>query len=351
VFDIVLGDVMGKGIPAALVGAAVKSQFQRFASTTGPAGRRLPCAEPAEIVAAVHDQVSETLIELGRFVTAIYARFDVSRSTMTYVDCGHTDALHHRADVGKVSLLHAKLEGRTNLPLGFARETRYEQVSVPFGPGDTFLLYSDGLTEARTPGGTFFGVDAVATALVRAKDQHAQALVDRICGEVERFSGSAGVHDDLTCIAVRVTGTPAPSRLCLEVDNVSGALARVRRFVSEVCAAIPGCPFGDDQVAELHLALTEAAANVFDHAYRGGPGTLRIEAFWSPADLRFRLIDRGSAFDPATAKPPRFDGSSDGGFGVYIIREIMDVFDYTRGDGGSNILDLVKRIPGKEGAR
>ena len=43
--------------------------------------------------------------------------------------------------------------------------------------------------------------------------------------------------------------------------------------------------------------------------------------------------------------------SSDGGFGVYIIREIMDVFDYTRGDGGSNILDLVKRIPGKEGAR
>lgn len=351
VFDVVLGDVMGKGIPAALVGAAVKSQFQRFASTTGPAGRKLPCAEPAEIVAAVHDQVSETLIELGRFVTAIYARFDVHRGTMTYVDCGHTDALHHRADVAKVDLLHAKLQGRTNLPLGFSRETRYEQVSVPFGPGDTFLFYSDGLTEARAPAGTFFGVDAVATSLTRGSEQKAQALVDRLCGEVERFSGSAGIHDDLTCIAVRVTGTAPSCRLCLEVDNVSGSLARVRRFVSDVCAAIPGAPFGDDQVAELHLALTEAAANVFDHAYKGGPGTLRIEALWGDGDLRFRLIDRGIPFDPATAKPPRFDGSTDGGFGVYIIREIMDVFDYTRGDGGSNVLDLVKRMPGKEGAR
>lgn len=351
VFDVVLGDVMGKGIPAALVGAAVKSQFQRFASTTGPAGRKLPCAEPAEIVAAVHEQVTETLIELGRFVTAIYARFDVTTGKMTYVDCGHTDALHHRADVDKVDLLHTKPRGRTNLPLGFARETRYEQVQVPFGPSDTFLFYSDGLTEARAPGGTFYGVDAVATALARGREQRAQVLVDRICGEVERFSASAGIHDDLTCIAVRITGTPLPSRLCLEVENVHGALARVRQFVTEVCAAVPGKPFGDDEVAELHLALTEAASNVFEHAYGGGTGTLRIEALWSPAELRFRLLDRGRPFDPARAKPPRFDGSVDGGFGVYIIRQIMDLFDYTRGEGDANVLELVKRLPRKDGAR
>jgi sigma-B regulation protein RsbU (phosphoserine phosphatase) len=351
VIDVVLGDVMGKGIPAALVGAAVKSQFQRFASTEGPAGRKLPSSEPAEIVAAVHAQVSETLIELGRFVTAIYARFDVNKGTMTYVDCGHTDALHHRADVRKVDLLHTKLKGKTNLPLGFARDTRYEQVEIPFGPTDTFLFYSDGLTEARAPGGTFFGVDAVATSLARGKDLRAQALVDRICGEVERFSGNEGIHDDLTCIAVRVTGSPPPCLLCLEVDNESGSLARVRRFVSEVCASIPGAPFGDEQVAELHLALTEASSNVFDHAYHGGPGTLRIEAIWSPSEVRFRLLDRGTPFDPARAKPPRFDGTADGGFGVYIIRQIMDLFDYTRGEGGVNVLELAKRVPGKDGAR
>lgn len=351
VFDLVLGDVMGKGIPAALVGAAVKSQFQRFASTSGPAGRKIPCAEPAEIVAAVHDQVTETLIELGRFVTAIYARFDVAQGKMVYVDCGHTDALHHRSDVDKVDLLHTKLKGRTNLPLGFARETRYEQVTVPFGPADTFLFYSDGLTEARAPGGTFYGVDAVATALARGKEQRAQLLVDRICGEVEKFSASAGIHDDLTCIAVRVTGTPPGSRLCLEVDNERGSLARVRNFVTEVCETIPGRPFGNEQIAELHLALTEASSNVFDHAYGGGPGVLRIEALWSAAELRFRLLDRGTPFDPQRAKPPRFDGTSDGGFGVYIIRQIMDLFDYTRGDGNVNVLELVKRLPRKDGAR
>jgi serine phosphatase RsbU (regulator of sigma subunit)/anti-sigma regulatory factor (Ser/Thr protein kinase) len=349
IFDLVLGDVMGKGIPAALVGAAVKSQFQRFGSTSGPAGRRLPCAEPAEIVTAVHEQVSETLIELGRFVTAIYARFDVFQGKLTYVDCGHTDALHHRADVDKVDVLHMKVSGRTNLPLGFARDTRYEQVVLPIGPGDTILFYSDGLTEARAPGGTFYGVDAVATAVARGREQRPQALVDRICGDVERFSAGAGIHDDLTCIAVRVTGTPPPSLLCVEVDNEPGSLGKVRRFVTDVCAAVPGNRFADEQVAELHLALTEASSNVFEHAYGGGAGTLRIEAQWNDHELRFRLVDRGAAFDPARARPPRFDGSSDGGLGIYLIRQIMELIDYTRSEAGLNVLELAKRLPPKDG--
>jgi anti-sigma regulatory factor (Ser/Thr protein kinase) len=288
-------------------------------------------------------------MELGRFVTAVYARFDVLNGRLTYVDCGHTDALHHRADVDKVDVLHAKVKGRRNLPLGFARDTRYEQVVVPVAPGDTVLFYSDGLTEARAPGGTFYGVDAVATALARGREQRAQLLVDRICGDVERFAGGAGIHDDLTCIAVRVTGAPMAPTRCFEVDNRPGALGRVRRFVTDVCAAIPGAFFADEHVAELHLALTEAASNVFDHAYGGGPGTLRIEARWNDEELRFRLIDRGVTFDPAQAKPPRFDGSTDGGLGIYLIRQIMDVFDYTRGEDGLNVLELAKRLPRKDG--
>jgi len=104
-------------------------------------------------------------------------------------------------------------------------------------------------------------------------------------------------------------------------------------------------------VAELHLALTEAASNVFDHAYHGGAGTLRVEALWDPSEVRFRLLDRGTPFDPARARPPRFDGTADGGFGVYIIRQIMDLFDYTRGQGDVNVLELVKRLPRKDGAR
>jgi len=350
VFDLVLGDVMGKGIPAALVGAAVKSQFQRFGSTAGPAGRRLPCSEPAEIVSAVHEQVNDTLIDLGRFVTAIYARFDVVNGRMTYVDCGHTDALHHRADVDKVDILHSEVQGRVNLPLGFARDTRYRQVTVPFGPADTFLFYSDGLTEAREPGGTFFGVEAVAAALVRGGRQRAQALIDRICTEVESFADGVGIHDDLTCIAVRVTGTPSSTHRCLELVNERGALAAARAFVTEVCEALPGRPLSEEQIAELHLALTEAAANVFEHAYGGGAGSLRIEADWNEMELRFRLLDTGTPFDPATAKPPRFDGSADGGLGIHMIRQIVDLFDYTRGEDGVNRLDLVKRLPRKEGA-
>jgi len=347
IFDLVLGDVMGKGIPAALVGAAVKSQFLRFASTTRPSGRRIAPSEPSAIVAAVHRQVAGQLIDLGRFVTAIYARFDVRSRLLTYVDCGHTDALRYRAAAESVDICHADLPRGVNLPLGFTHNARYEQVSVPFDPGDVFLFYSDGITEARAVDGEFYGVESLAQTLRQSHGKGAQGLAETIRSEAVAFAGERGIEDDLTCIVVKVEGDSDRERPYLEVRNVKGALGRVRKFVTSVCEQLSGTPVATDEIAELHVALTEAASNVFRHAYHDAPdGLLRIEAFVEADELHFVLTDTGAAFDISQVKPPRFDGSVAGGFGVYLIRQIMDIIDYTREPGGLNRLELIRRLPG-----
>ena len=95
--DVIVGDVMGKGIPAALLGAATKSHFlqalSRLISLAAPG--TLP--EPKDIVTLAHSEVARQLIELESFVTVCYARFDLENRRVDFVDCGHTTTIHFQA--------------------------------------------------------------------------------------------------------------------------------------------------------------------------------------------------------------------------------------------------------------
>ena len=94
--DIIIGDVMGKGIPAALMGAAIKNQFVRAINhlIAKEGIGRIP--EPEEIVRRVHSELTAELIKLDSFVTLCYARVDLNGSRLSFVDCGHAKSLHFR---------------------------------------------------------------------------------------------------------------------------------------------------------------------------------------------------------------------------------------------------------------
>lgn len=200
-FDVIVGDVMGKGIPAALLGAATKGQFLRamnhLMSSSG--ARRFP--EPEEIVAAVHSEVIEQFIGLESFVTLCYARFDLERHRVDFVGCGHTRPIHFLRCTGTCR----RLEGE-NVPLGFSEQETYKQVSISIDAGDVFFFYSDGLTEVQNGAGELFGEDRLS-ALVQANGRLGpEALIDRIHTAVAAFSSSEVFADDLTCVAVQIQG-------------------------------------------------------------------------------------------------------------------------------------------------
>jgi sigma-B regulation protein RsbU (phosphoserine phosphatase) len=337
--DIIVGDVMGKGIPAALLGAATKSHFlqalSRLISLAAPG--TLP--EPKDIVTLAHSEVARQLIELESFVTVCYARFDLQNNRVDFVDCGHTTTIHFQARTGTCAMLQGE-----NLPLGVSEKEIYEQTRVALHTGDVLLFYSDGLTETRNSAGELFGIERLAECVRTHGRLEPEQLIDQIRQAAVAFSNSETFGDDLTCVAVKIEERELPlARAELEISSDLNELGRARAFVRDVCRTLPGPALDEESVSQLELAITEAASNVMRHAYRGRPEQLiQLDAEVFADRIVLRLHHLGETFDPGAVKTPAFDGTQDGGFGMYIIEQSVDDVQYYRDERGRNCIALVK---------
>ncbi len=198
-FDLVAADVMGKGVAAALMGAATKTQFLRVLAShrSDAASGKLPSVE--SIVSSVHRQLTPDLAELESFVTLVYGRFDLDAGEFTYVDCGHTATIHFNAATGECEFLKG-----LNVPLGCSLEERYRSASASFSPGDIFLFYSDGVTDAQNAAGECLSPVKLAKAVVEMRGGSARQLVERVIQDVRDFTGRTQALDDVTCVAVKI---------------------------------------------------------------------------------------------------------------------------------------------------
>lgn len=337
--DVIVGDVMGKGVPAALMGAAIKSYLLRALSQLQSAALDRTIPTPQEIVRAVHAEVTGQFIQLERFATLCYARFDLAARRVDWVDCGHTKTLHFHRRAGGCETLDAG----QNMPLGFSEREVYTQVSQPFETGDLFLFYSDGVTEAQNEDGAQFGAERLR-ALVEAHPDHGpEALVRTIRDAVVAFSGSERMADDLTCVAVRIGDLAAPdAHAVFPAVSRLDQLAPIRDFVEGFCLALTP-PLAEERLTALILAVNEAAANVIRHAYAGRPDApFQVVADADAAQVCVGLHHQGIDFDPSLVPLPSFDGTRDGGFGVYMIAECVDDVRYARDEGGTSRIELVK---------
>ena len=179
--DIVVGDVMGKGIPAALMGAATKLQFSRSLaellttrqSRTGP-------PEPCEIVTAVNHAMAPHLQALEAFVTLVYLRINVAHDTITWVGCGHEESLVLHANGASESLANQ------HPPLGILKDEQFVQESCSFGSGSALFLCSDGATDALLSNGEHLGRAKVNEAVCTAcsdptRAQHVDSWIAPRC--------------------------------------------------------------------------------------------------------------------------------------------------------------------------
>ena len=330
---------MGKGIPAALLGAATKSHFLRALSDLMVLSKDSKLPEPKEIVMLAHAELVRHLIDLDSFVTLCYARLDMSRCSLDLVDCGHTGIVHLHGKTGLHEILHGD-----NLPLGVREGEIYDQISVPFEPGDLFLFYSDGITEARSSTGELFGPQRLEECVVSNGQLEPASLVEAVRQAVATFTGSGRLTDDLTSVAIRVQERQLPiARQELEIGSDLKQLRQAREFVRAFCRNLPGPPLDEDSVAALELAVNEAASNIMKHAYHGREDQwIHLEAEAFPGRLAIQLHHFGDAFDPSTAPPPPLDGSRESGFGAYIIARSVDEVRYYRDERGRNCIALVK---------
>jgi sigma-B regulation protein RsbU (phosphoserine phosphatase) len=338
--DVIVADVMGKGIPAALLGAATKSQFLEALSHLIALSQPGQLPEPKDIVTLAHAEMVQQLITLESFVTLCYARLDLNEQRLTLVDCGHTGVIHFCATTGLCTMVHG-----TNLPLGIRAGEIYEQISVAFAPGDVLLFYSDGVTEARNSAGELFGAARLADCVRSHGARDPEALVEAIRQAVCTFAESNQLSDDLTCVAIKVEDRQMPlTRTELELRSDLTELRRARAFVRSVCNALPGTPLAAARVTELELAVNEATSNIIKHAYHGRTDQrIYLEAETFPDQVAIRLYHIGDPCDPSSVAPPALDGSQESGFGLYLIRQSVDDVRYYCDARGRHCIALVKR--------
>ncbi len=184
---IVIADVSGKGVPAAILMAFLRASL-RAASHIGYA---------THISMAKVNFLLWESIERNQFVTAIYGILDASNRTLSYSNGGHNPPLLIKAGD------EARFVDYGQQPLGMFRDTRYHEYHLILEPGDVLVLYTDGATEANSPTGEEFGRDRLVAAVKESIDRPAREMIASIQMAILEWTASVGASDDVTLFIIK----------------------------------------------------------------------------------------------------------------------------------------------------
>ena len=187
-FGFIVGDVAGKGAPAALLAAAVVGMFSAEATYR---------SNPADVITRLNHGLFRRAIE-SRFLTTFYGIIRTD-GRFTYCNAGHNaPVLVSAADVRRLET------GGT--VLGLFEGAAFEEEIVVLQPGDLIVAFSDGVTEALNPSGDEFTDDRLLASLDRSRGRPPQEVLDGLLGDVRAFCADATQNDDLTIVMVRYDG-------------------------------------------------------------------------------------------------------------------------------------------------
>jgi sigma-B regulation protein RsbU (phosphoserine phosphatase) len=188
---IVVGDVSGKGAPAAIY-AALVSGILRSHAPIEPG--------PAEMLSAVNFSLGERRID-GQFVSLIYAVWDDRNRTLQVANSGLPRPIYYHD--GKIEIIEA-----TGLPLGLFDEADYDELSFRAKPGDMFVFFSDGILDASNKAEELFGRERVGEIVAANPNASADEVVKLLFKAVAEHASGEEAFDDQTVVAIRVKGTP-----------------------------------------------------------------------------------------------------------------------------------------------
>ncbi|MDX1663958.1 MAG: PP2C family protein-serine/threonine phosphatase [Candidatus Promineifilaceae bacterium] len=184
---ILIADVVDKGVGAALFMALCWALLHTYA-------RRYP-DEPGRVLTATNRRILRDT-HAGQFVTVFFGVLDTEAGTLRYANAGHPPALRLRD--GSLTPL-----SRTGIPLGILEEEQWAQETALLEPGDLWLLYTDGVTEAQNRRGEFFEMERLVDALYRNAQATAEEIAAALLDEIETFAGGAPQADDITLLVLK----------------------------------------------------------------------------------------------------------------------------------------------------
>jgi sigma-B regulation protein RsbU (phosphoserine phosphatase) len=186
---ITITDVVGKGVPAALLVSTVRATFHSLAQNEFSLRSVLRKA----------NRLFRESAEEGKYATVFYGELDIPSRRLMYINAGHPYPIHLR---GRGEPERLETGGP---PIGLLPDSRYVEGVTQLEEGDVLALYTDGVTEASNPSEEQYGSERLAATLARTRSQSASAICRSVFDDVQVFSGSAALQDDRTVVVLKAT--------------------------------------------------------------------------------------------------------------------------------------------------
>jgi anti-sigma regulatory factor (Ser/Thr protein kinase) len=308
---IVVGDCVGRGLPAAAIMGQLRSSARALLLTG---------AEPAVLLEQLDSAAS--LIPNAYCTTVFLAILDTDSGVLQYSNAGHMPAILAAAGSGTTVLTDAR-----SVPLAVRRDGPRPQASQVLPQASTLMVFTDGLVE-RKHESIDDGIARAADVLVDTMRLPLDAVADALLGEL---APAAGYDDDVAMVIYRHELVP----LRIESDATADKLAGIRR---RLAGWLRAADVPDELAADIVLVVNEACSNSVEHAYRGhSVGTMLLEVDAVEGEVHARIRDWGSWKKPAVN--PGY-----GGRGLILIRAISDSVELDCTPAGTTI-DINFRLP------
>lgn len=327
-----IGDVSGKGVPAALVMAVAHTLFRSISAHE---------SNPARIMQALNETSCQRN-EQNMFVTMFIGVLDLPTGRLRYCNAGHDKPFV----IGEET---KQLPAKPHLPLGVMDNMIYTTQETVLLSGESLFLYTDGLTEAMNESHEQFGLKRVEKGLqdcIGNKPNVAEKIIRTMTNRVNAFVDGAEQSDDLTMLAIHYTPQEKPIVFC-ETLNLNNKVSEITKLNAFVKSATTALNMETGLANQIKLAVEEAVTNIIDYAYQNGTeGNISVTIEADESRIRFIITDSGAEFDPTSVSKADTTLSVEerpiGGLGVFLVRNLMDSINYERVDG-KNVLRMEKR--------
>ena len=328
---IVIADVSGKGVPAAL--NMVKAKMLIKGS--------LNIDDPGKILTTVNEGFLDNN-KLDMFVTVWLGIVEISTGKLTYANAAHEDPVVYNKDTGFL-----EDETKHGIPIGTMNGYKYLNHEVQLNKGDKLFIYTDGIIDTVDKDENQFGLYKLLKTLNEHKEENVEDLTRHVKKELDNFAKGAEQFDDITM-------------LCFELNDVKKDIVnkngKFKADVSEIdhiyeyFSDMLETEIGKDRVRKYMVVLDEIYSNICKYAYNGNKDNfvdvdLTIDK--KKKLLTLKIEDTGIKFNPLVNKDPNTKLSAkkrvEGGLGIFIVKKMMDKVQYKYKDN-KNILVLEKKF-------
>lgn len=324
----VVGDVSGKGVPAALFMAVTKTMIK---------ARAMDDPSPASIITRVNDEMSEDNPS-SMFVTLFVAICNLVTGECRFTNAGHNPPyiLRKSGSLDVLSQRHGPIVGAME---GLA----YKEDRVQLKASDRLLVFTDGVTEAMDQDEALYSESRLEQLLNEGRSESVEALVLDTLQAVEEFAGEADQADDITLLAFSLDKNPGHVQLHEISVSIAPEFSEIDRLNQELSAFAEEHGVSAGQIQKLGIAMDDLVNNIISYGIESHhEHAIEVTCRRTEDSLEIEVIDSGKPFNPfediRVDTSASIDDREIGGLGRLLVRELMDEVDYERRRGKNAVL-------------